>query len=476
MRIQNHPVLDFHWGQRDEIKFSYQGKEISAKKGDTIASALFNAGVKEFSKSKKRGRSRGFYCAIGKCSSCLMTVDGIPNVRTCITLAKEGMSVQEQEGLAKLPKKCGKSGDGSYEGTCETEVVVIGGGPAGLKAALGAAEAGASVNLIEENNELGGQLVKQTHKFFGSSEKEAGTRGVQIAKELENEVKNNEKIEVSLGSSVVGIYEGNLLGIYNRGKSYERMKADKIVLATGASERMISFPNNDLPGVYGAGGVQTLMNLQGIKPADKAIILGAGNVGLIVAYQLMQAGTDVKAIVEALPEIGGYFVHAAKVRGQGVPIFTSHTVVRVEGNDQLEKVITAEIDKNWDVVDGTKKEWEVDMLALAVGLSPGYKLADQAGCEIQYVSKLGGYVPIRDERLETTRDGIYIAGDLSGIEEATTAMMEGEIAGIAAAWSMGCGDSSDENKIRDIYERLDILREGPLYKGVREGLEEVVIS
>ncbi|NJE27131.1 sarcosine oxidase subunit alpha, partial [Thermococcus sp. MV5] len=117
-----------------------------------------------------------------------------------------------------------------------------------------------------------------------------------------------------------------------------------VIVATGAMEKMIPFENNDLPGIYGAGAIQTLMNTYGVKPGDKVLIVGAGNVGLILAYQLIQAGVEVKAIVEAMPKVGGYFVHAAKVRRLGVPILTRHTILRAEGKERVERAVVAQLD------------------------------------------------------------------------------------------------------------------------------------
>jgi sarcosine oxidase subunit alpha len=215
------------------------------------------------------------------------------------------------------------------------------------------------------------------------------------------------------------------------------------------------------------------MNQYGIKPGDNLLMVGAGNVGLIVSYQLLQAGVKVKAVVEAMPKIGGYFVHAAKLRRQGVPILTNHTVIRAEGNNKVERAVIAKLGKE-GLVKGSEKTLEVDAVALAVGLSPDYRLLDQAGCELKFVPKLGGWVALRDENLETTRKGIWIAGDTSGVEEATTAMLEGEIAGCSASLRLGFGGKAEKKRIEEAKKELEELRAGPFYVHIREGLKEVV--
>jgi sarcosine oxidase subunit alpha len=470
MRITKHPILEFKRGK--PITIFFEGKPIRAYEGETVAAALFAGGIREFIISEKKQRPRGFYCAIGKCSSCLMEVDGMPNVRTCITLAREGMKIKEHKGWATLPLSKEKPSIKPLQAR-GTDVLVIGGGPAGLKVALACGKVGAKVVLVDENPFLGGQLLKQTHKFFGSQKQWAGIRGIKIGERLTQEIKNCKKIEVMTSSSAVGIYEGEVVGIYRIGGRLEKVLPKAVIITTGAQERMVLFENNDLPGVYGAGGVQTLMNQYGIKPGDNLLMVGAGNVGLIVSYQLLQAGVKVKAVVEAMPKIGGYFVHAAKLRRQGVPILTNHTVIRAEGNNKVERAVIAKLGKE-GLVKGSEKTLEVDAVALAVGLSPDYRLLDQAGCELKFVPKLGGWVALRDENLETTRKGIWIAGDTSGVEEATTAMLEGEIAGCSASLRLGFGGKAEKKRIEEAKKELEELRAGPFYVHIREGLKEVV--
>ncbi len=181
MRITEHPVLRFERGRKVTIYF--EGRPIEAYEGETIAMALHAAGIRVLSHSGEKHRPRGgLFCAIGKCSSCLVKVNGIPNVRSCITLVEDGMRIEMQKGKEMLPRTA-KPPEWKDATRYEADVVVIGGGPAGLMAAIHAADAGASVILIDEQPKLGGQLVKQTHKFFGKREQFAGVRGgVEIAR------------------------------------------------------------------------------------------------------------------------------------------------------------------------------------------------------------------------------------------------------------------------------------------------------
>ncbi len=132
------------------------------------------------------------------------------------------------------------------------------------------------------------------------------------------------------------LYEDGVISI-EQNEKYIKIKPQSIIVATGASEKFLTFPNNDLPGIYGAGAVQTLMNVYGVAPGKNVVMVGAGNIGLIVSYQLMQAGINVKAIIDASPKIGGYLVHASKIRRMGIPILTSHTVKYAHGTDTSRK-------------------------------------------------------------------------------------------------------------------------------------------
>ena len=484
MRINDHPILSFDRGKK--VTFLFNGKKIDAYENETVASALTAAGINVLSRSIKYNRPRGFFCGIGKCSSCLMTVDGVPNVKTCVTPVKNGMVVESQDGKGNLPENKELK---SKKETLHADVAVVGAGPAGLSAAICASRYGANVVLIDENQVAGGQLIKQTHKFFGSKAHKAGVRGIEIAKLLLNEIENS-NVNLLLNAGVIGYYKkipkefsckqetrsflcnkenGHMLAVVQDSKSI-KVYPKKIIVATGASENMLAFPGNDLPGVVGAGGVQTLMNVYGVRPGNNVLMVGAGNVGLIVSYQLMQAGINVKMVVEAMPKIGGYIVHAAKLRRLGVPILTSHTVKNAYGNGRVEgaKIVKLE---NWKEVKGSEFSLDVDLICLAVGLAPTCELLFQAGCETKYVPELGGWVAWHDRNLETSIHGIYVAGDCSGIEEASTAMMEGRIAGMDAAEKLGF--RIDEKEKKGAFENLNTLRSGPFGEKPRVGKEQI---
>ncbi|MCD6236878.1 MAG: FAD-dependent oxidoreductase, partial [Thermoplasmata archaeon] len=281
-------------------------------------------------------------------------------------------------------------------------------------------------------------------------------------------------------STVFGYYEDGNEHVFGLAKRYNGYKEEiyevrckSAIFACGAMENMLVFPGNDLPGVYGAGGVQTLMNVHGVKPGKRVLMVGSGNVGLIVSYQLLQAGVEVAAIIEALPKIGGYHVHAAKVRRSGVPILTSHTIIEAEGKDRVEKAKIAKLDENWNVIPGSEKEIKCDTICLAVGLTPSIRLLAQTGADVRFIAEAGGYVALHNKYMETSIKGIYVAGDASGIEEASTAMLEGKIAGLSAAHFVKNREVEDK-KIKPYLDGLDRLRSGDFGIRGRKAKEKIL--
>ncbi|MDH7517235.1 MAG: FAD-dependent oxidoreductase [Candidatus Thermoplasmatota archaeon] len=480
MRIRNHPIIEFR--ERKKIPFFFNKKKVFGEEGDTIASALHAVGVKKLSTSLRYNSPRGFFCGIGKCSSCLMRVDGVPNVRTCIAPLREGVYVEMQDKLADLPDAVFV---GDPKKKIETDLLVVGAGPAGMCAAIEGAKHGVRVLVVDENQFVGGQLIKQTHKFFGSKQEKAGTRGIVIAKELEEELRELEKkggVRVMTDSTVIGYYEGDKkhrFGVVERRRDYSsvlyEVDCDSVIIACGAMENMLLFPGNDLPGVYGAGAVQTLMNVYGVKPGKRVLMVGAGNVGLIVSYQLLQAGVEVDRVVEAAPVIGGYHVHAAKLCRCGVPIQTSRSIKEVYGKEWVEGAVVVDLDEEWQPIPGSEEKVVCDTVCLAVGLTPAIRLLSQIGVETEFIPEAGGYVALHDDSMQTTVKGVYVAGDSSGIEEASTAMIEGKIAGLSAAMLLGHKRRENQKLLEQYHKELDKLRGGPFGEKPRAAKNKISV-
>lgn len=353
------------------------------------------------------------------------------------------------------------------------DLVIIGGGPAGLCAAKIAAEASQKVLIIDRNPRLGGQLIKQTHMFFGSEKQYAKTRGLDIAKKLIADLEQyGDLIEIWTDATVVGLYDDYVISVSQYDK-YIKLKAKAIIVATGASEKVLAFENNDLPGIYGAGAVQTLMNVYGVKPGQKVIMVGSGNIGLIVTYQLLQANVKVLAVLEASPNIGGYKVHASKIRRLGVEILTSRTIKKAIGKESVEKVVTVGLDEKWQEIPNSEREFDVDAVCIAVGLTPLTNILGMLSVKMKYISELGGLVPITNEEHETSVKHIFVCGDASGIEEASSAIVEGTLAGLFACKKCGNPHPKHETLLSEYKKQLFVLRDGPFGAKIRAGLAKL---
>ena len=403
-RIKKHPILSVDKAP-ESIIFTFNGKKFSAKPGEMISSALFANGIHIFSRHEKDNSPQGIFCANGQCSQCLVIANGIP-AKSCIVPVEEGMDVRSLDGLPALLKDDEVVKKDTKIPIVKTPVLIVGGGPAGMSAAIELGKMGVKCIICDDKQDLGGKLSLQTHNFFGSiRDCFAGSRGMDIGNNLASLVEEDKKLDVWTNSPVVGIFIDGLVGIVKNGQ-YVLVKPKRILVTAGAREKTLAFPGCDLPGVYGAGAFQTLVNRDLIKPTDKLFIVGGGNVGLIGAYHALQAGIDVMGIVEALPKCGGYKVHLDKIKRLGIPIYTSHTVLRAEGKDHLERVIISEIDDKFRSIKGTEAVFNADTLLIAVGLTPVDELKKQA------------------EHFGLTT---YAAGDADIIAEASAAMFSGRI-------------------------------------------------
>jgi NADPH-dependent 2,4-dienoyl-CoA reductase/sulfur reductase-like enzyme len=339
-------------------------------------------------------------------------------------------------------------------------VAVVGAGPAGLCAAIQLAELGVEVAVFDEKPAAGGQLFKQVHKFFGSGRHLAGVRGFQIGNLLLERCREL-GVPILLNTAVWGVYPDRTVAANAEGRLLEcRPKA--VILATGAGENSIAFPGWTLPGIMGAGAAQTLVNYYRVRPGERALVVGAGNVGLIVAYQLLQAGIEVAGVAEVTESIGGYFVHAAKVRRMGVPFFMKHTVLRAEGEEKVRSCTLAEVDQAGGTIPDSEKLFEVDLVLIAVGLSPAVELCRAMGLAVTNVPELGGYLPVHNAALATSLPGVFAAGDLTGVEEASSAMEEGRLAAVTAAAYAGALPAPRAQALQgELLASLGKLRAGP---------------
>jgi NADPH-dependent 2,4-dienoyl-CoA reductase/sulfur reductase-like enzyme/Fe-S-cluster-containing hydrogenase component 2/bacterioferritin-associated ferredoxin len=412
-RIDSHPILTAP--ARETVTFYWQGQPLTALVGEPVSTALFAHGIHVFGHHAKDHSPQGIFCANGQCSQCTVIADGLA-VKSCMEPVREGLRVQPLEGLPELPADTPAAAFGDIEQR-RVECLVIGGGPAGLAAAIELGKLGIGVLLVDDKDRLGGKLVLQTHKFFGSvDEVHAGTRGIDIATLLQQELAQHPSVTCWLNTNAVAVYSDHRVGLVRDGREYLLVEPETILVAAGAREKSLAFRGNTLPGVYGAGAFQTLVNRDMVRPADKLFVVGGGNVGLIAAYHALQAGIEVVGLVEALPECGGYKVHRDKLVRMGVPIHTRHTVLSANGEEHVESVTVAAIDENWQPVAGSERSYACDTLLIAVGLDP---------CDEFY------------HKAQAFGMQAWSAGDAAEIAEASAAIFSGKIRGLEIAAALG---------------------------------------
>jgi glycine/D-amino acid oxidase-like deaminating enzyme/Fe-S-cluster-containing hydrogenase component 2/thioredoxin reductase/bacterioferritin-associated ferredoxin len=412
-KITKHPILDIP--QNEEITFQFNGQKIIGQKGYTIAAALHQAGHPVHSHSIDH-RERSLECGIGKCGACEMLVDGQIK-RICITLADGVKEVAEvpEDYAPKASKYPAENAVKIYK----TQVVIIGAGPAGL-ACREILNDHLIRNIVVDNNAtIGGQFNMQTHQFFffEKEKKYGGMRGFDIAKTLAGD--NHEGI--MLNSTVWDILEGKRVAVKNiLTDEIYYIDTDYLVTATGAVPFVPAFENDDIPGVYTAAVFQKMMNVEHTLLGKNVLTVGAGNIGYLTSYQGYQAGANIKAIIEAQPNEGGFPVQANRVRRLGIPVLTSHILLKAIPNETHDGIIGAVVAKceNFKPIAGTEQIIDgIDIINICTGLVPD----DQILIKSKQVFGMQSY-------------GV---GDAIRIGEGTSAVLRGKQAALEIALEIG---------------------------------------
>jgi sarcosine oxidase, subunit alpha len=474
-RLPAHPA-QVHGGARREIAFRFNGQAVPAYEGDTVAAALFTAGRRVFTRSFKYHRPRGLLCCAGRCPNCLMNVDGTPNVRTCVTPVRAGMEVRHQnawptleaDALAFLGRlesvlpvgfyyktfmepralwpvyeqvlrhvgglgvvERGSRPAGYHHEYRHTEVAVVGGGPAGMSAALAAARSGCRVTLIDEGEALGGALRGETRALLEDGEW-SGVPGFEIAARMAVEL---EAAGVSVWSRAVafGVYEGGQLGV-QRERALIELRYQRLVIATGAYERPAVFAGNDLPGVMLGSGARRLLWLYGVRPGRRAVVATAHDEGLALAEELQAAGVELAAVADSRPADAARSPAFDRLRAAGVTVLPETTVVKAYGGLHLEQVALT--------TDGRKLRWfRCDLLCVPVGWEPALSLLAQNG------AGRPGWDAERGVFSADAGDGeILAAGSVCGVGELADCLAYGAAAGQVAGELVGAERINTETR------------------------------
>lgn len=334
------------------------------------------------------------------------------------------------------------------------DLVVIGGGPAGIAAAATAAKHGLSVALIDERPTLGGQIYKRVGPGFKvKSAKEVG-KDYFLGEELINELENS-SVELFL-ETLVGTIENSAVVIVRNGESAERLSYKKLLISPGAYDRPVAFPGWTLPGVITAGAAQSLVKTQRVNPGSRIFFAGSGPLALAFPAQLSGYGANIVGIIEAAPRPGIFKAlrilfavignldlmrDAAKYQfhliSNRIPMTYRRIIVSANGKDRVESVTHAKVDKNWRVIPGTEKTVEVDALCVGYGFFPSVELFRLLGCELAYEESRGGAVVKLDNWGATSVANVFGAGDGTGISGSYVAIARGRLAALKIAAELG---------------------------------------
>jgi len=333
------------------------------------------------------------------------------------------------------------------------DLVIIGGGPSGMAAAIEARRAGVkSIVILDEGISLGGQVYRRFGPGFTVTDPHAAGHEFRDGQALIEETIGS-GIDIRSSSVVWGIWDKRVAYVRD-GASSETMEAKAIILATGARDRPVAFPGWTMPGVMTAGAAKTMVAIQRVLPGKRLLMAGSGPLALAFSAQLKALGADIVEVAEAASApaplslaklvIDGdpaTMMDAARYRTKlmtsGVPFSYSTIIVRVEGAGEVERAVLARVDRDWRVIPGTERTIEVDTVLVGYGLESSSELARLIGCRLHFDRQRGGWLPVRDDHLRTSKPGVFAAGDGSGIGGAKHAETEGRIAGIAASADLG---------------------------------------
>ncbi len=421
------------------ISFAFDGRRIDALEGETVAAALSAAGITTFRQTAS-GAPRGLFCGMGACFDCVVTVDGRIGQRACLTLAADGMAVSGRfpdMPVAHLART-------AEERRCD--VLVVGGGVAGLSAGIAAAEAGASVVLLDERHAPGGQFAKA---LMPSHADRAPDRQFRLGMALRARA-DRAGVRLESEASVWGAFAPDEIAALVRGQSVV-FHPRRLVLATGAHERPVPLPGWTLPGVMTTGGLQTLVRAQRVTPGQRVLIAGNGPLNLQLACELMAGGVRPVAVLEAAgrPGVAAWRDLARMARLQpglardgwtmlrtlkraGVPVLWGTVLDRLEGDDRVQTAVAG------------AHRFDVDSVTLNMGFQPEVGLARALGVPHRYV----GYLATEaDAEGRTAVDGVFAVGDGAVFAGALVAQARGRLAGLAAARDLGFAAPADASAV-----------------------------
>ncbi len=422
------------------VRFTFDGREIVADSGDSVASALIAAGIRGF-REANTDDMRGVFCGMGVCSECSVVIDGSPGLLACMTPVEPGMVIESHPQIPPMPQALVEA---ATELNLAPDVLVIGGGPAGLTTALTTARAGLEVVLVDERAKLGGQYFKQPPES-GQIDEECLDAQYTKGRHLIHDVAAA-GVEVLLGVRVWGAFSPTHIMAAGPHARYT-IRPRSLVLASGAYERGVPLPGWTLPGVMTTGAAQTLLRANQVSPGSRVLVSGNGPLNLQVAAEMVKSGVKVVGLAEVadiqwwsrlrigasllvtVPSLAlrGLWYRMALARAH-VPVMSRTSVIAVEGRGHAERAIVARLDNKGKVIAGTERTFDVDVLCVGFGFMPSNEIARSLGCSHQYDATRGYLVADLTISGRATVEGVWAVGDSAGVGGAQLAMAAGVLA------------------------------------------------
>ena len=497
LRIQDHPHFKIERGEA--LTFQFNGKPVAGYAGETIAAALYAGGLRIFSRSFKYHRPRSLFCLAGHCSNCLMRVNGIPNVRICTTPVQAELKVESQNawpslnfdvaaisgyldflirpgfqyrrfirprrlyhvwekflrrmaGIGRLPDVASPTPARRQEAS--PDVVVVGAGIAGMSAALHASQTGAKVWLVEKEDTPGGRIRYDTTEYE-TPDSPVPRRGFEIAGDLTAAIRQVDNCRVLTGAIAFAWYDEGILAVVREGELWA-LKPQRTIVATGSYENPMVFENNDLPGIFLAGGLQRLMHRDFIRPGNRAVVATDNDRGYALAHQLADAGVAVAAVVDSRPQTQALASDASrKAKNAAIAVHPHYEIESARGRRHLKGVRIQPVANEVGGNTGPKVNIACDMLGIAGTHIPASELVFQRTGQGQYIMESPHQFtrrPVTSVHMKVEAD-MFVAGGTHGSQSLKQSWLEGQVAGLSAALDLGYGNEETAG-IRDDAERL----------------------
>jgi NADPH-dependent 2,4-dienoyl-CoA reductase/sulfur reductase-like enzyme len=434
----------------DPVHVSYEGRELDCFEGDSVSAALIAAG-EYVCREAADGTPRGVFCGMGICSECLVTIDGQPGHRACMTPVRDGMAIGIQPARPSLAGLERTLSPPRRELACD--VLVIGAGAAGMAAAAAIAEAGLDVVLVDERPKLGGQFYKQP-AHPGSTDGQGLDWQYRMGRALIARVERS-GCRILSQTQAWALFGPGEIAALGPDASW-LLRPRRLLLAAGAYERGVPFPGWTLPGVMTTGAAQTLLRAYQVAPGERVLVAGNGPLNMQVAAELVRAGATVVGLTElAARPLPGRMDAAVRMlvlapdlirdglryqltlRRAGVPTLHRTALVRAEGGRAVERAVVARIDDEGHAIAGSERTFDVDAICMGYGFLSSTELSRAAGCRHRFDEKQRQLVAEHDARGRTSVEHVWAVGDGAGVAGARVARALGTIAAADVVQSLG---------------------------------------